>query len=267
MIVVGGTSIITFGTGILTEKTHAVFRTKHNSPLRYHYDSAATLLFELTLRSNIVEAARALSQSGAYFADFEHSFCNPVYWDRTREGKFRLRSGASPHDAIQDIFANGTAYAFECSMAVIVVLHKGILDTIEKHHYDALFADLFLFDEHAKRDLQLIDRLPIQEAVAGDILYVQNPDYDPAIPWAKGENVVMLDDDRFFGHGYGLGVASAEDVMTILNKQRLPESTVSASFTDRFVHPDFAYFAQWAGRRYNQPLIAKIGDWIHVEKI
>ncbi len=46
----------------------------------YSYDSMEQLKFELTLRYNTVGAAEALNFSGAGFANYDESRCNPEYW-------------------------------------------------------------------------------------------------------------------------------------------------------------------------------------------
>ncbi|SDM78884.1 protein-glutamine gamma-glutamyltransferase [Paenibacillus sp. yr247] len=267
MIVIEGTSKVAFGEGTLSELELTIYQKKQNSPLEYRYDSVYTLLFELYMRTQIVESSRALSKSGVYFAEFKNSMCNPAYWHLTDQGRFQLKSGVTPQDAIRDIFTNGTLYAFECSMAVVVVLYKAILESIDPMQFDFLISDLLLFDYHSNSNLHLIDRTVNEEAVTGDVLYFENPEFEPKIPWGKGENVVMLGENGFFyGHGYGLGIASKEEVITVLNNHRIPGSTKSAFLTDRYVHPDFSYFALFQSRRQNKLIIAKVGEWIYVRE-
>ncbi|NOV01000.1 protein-glutamine gamma-glutamyltransferase [Paenibacillus planticolens] len=266
MIVIEGTSKVTFGEGTLSELELAIYEKKQNSSTEYRYDSVDTLLFELYMRTQIMEASKALSASGVYFADFKHSMCNPAYWHITDHGRFQLKSGVAPQDAVRDIFTNGTSYAFECSMAVVVVLYKAILESIDSSHFDMLTSDLLLFDYHSNNNLHLIQRIANEEAVTGDVLYFENPEYEPMVPWGKGENVVMMENDHFFGHGYGLGIASKDVVIKVLNKQRIPGSTQSAFLTDRYVHPDFSYFALFQCRNRDKPIVAKVGDWTYVRK-
>lgn len=266
MIVIDGTNKVVFGTNTLSELELTIYQKKQNSPIVYRYDSVSTLLFEMNMRNQIMESSRALSTSGVYFADFKNAQCNPIYWHLTNQGRFQLKSGVSPKDAIRDIFSNGTSYAFECSMAVVVVLYKAILESIDARHFDNLFSDLFLFDWQSNSNLHLIDRTVIEEAVSGDIIYFENPEYEPTIPWGKGENVVMMENGHYYGHGYGLGIASEEQVITVLNKHRMPGSTKSAFRTDRFVHPDFSYFSSFQSKERKKPIIAKIGEWIYVQE-
>ncbi|KRF39864.1 hypothetical protein [Paenibacillus sp. Soil787] len=266
MILIEGTSKIAFEEGTLSELELTIYQKKQNSPIEYRYDSVYTLLFELYMRTQIAESAKELSKAGVYFADFKKTLCNPTYWHLTNQGRFQLNSGFAPQDAIRDIFTNGSSYAFECSMAVVVVLYKALLESIDPRQFDILFADLLLFDWHSNSKLHLIDRTYNEEAVIGDVLYFENPDFVPSVPWWKGENVVLIENDLFYGHGHGLGVTSGEEVIKVLNNNRMLGSTKSAFLTDRYVHPDFSYFAEFQHRLREKPIIAKVGDWIYVRK-
>ncbi|MBP1960934.1 protein-glutamine gamma-glutamyltransferase [Paenibacillus aceris] len=266
MIVIEGTSKVAFGEGTLSELERTIYQKKQISPFEYRYDSVDTLLFELYMRTQIMESSRALSKSGVYFADFKHSMCNPAYWDITDQGRFQLKSGVAPQDAIRDIFTNGTSYAFECSMAVVVVLYKAILESIDPEKFDIMNSDLLLFDYDSNSNLHLINRTVHEEAVTGDVLYFLNPEFEPKIPWGKGENVILMENDLVYGHGYGFGIASKEVVIKVLNNHRIPGSTQSAYLTEQYVHPDFSYFALFQCRSRNKPIIAKVGEWIYVRK-
>ncbi|MDD9265842.1 protein-glutamine gamma-glutamyltransferase [Paenibacillus sp. GCM10023248] len=266
MILIEGTSYISFGEGTLSELELSIFEKKQTSPYEYRYNSMQSLLFELYMRTQIMESAKELSRAGVYFAGFERTLCNPAYWHLTNEGRFQLNRGVAPKDAIKDIFANGSSYGFECSMAVIVVLYHALLQWIDPGQFDLLFADLLLFDWHSNGKLNLINQTNNAEAVVGDVLYFENPDFEELLPWWKGENVVLLDNDLYYGHGHGLGIASGEEVINVLNKHRMSGSTKSAFLTDHYVHPDFSYFLQFQHPLWEKPIIAKIGDWIHVRK-
>ncbi|MCY9660974.1 protein-glutamine gamma-glutamyltransferase [Paenibacillus chondroitinus] len=266
MIVIEGINYITFGEGTLSELELAIFQKKQASPYEYRYDSIHDLLFELHMRTQIMESAKELSGAGVYFAGFQKTLCNPIYWHLTNEGRFQLNHGVKPRDAIRDIFENGGSYGFECSMAVIVVMYHALLHSIDPGQFDRLFAGLLLFDWHSNGKLNLIDRFDKEEAVVGDVLYFENPDVEELLPWWKGENVVLLENELYYGHGHGLGIASGEEVINVLNKYRMPGSTKSAFLTDRYVHPDFSYFSEFQHPLREKPLITKIGDWIHVRK-
>jgi protein-glutamine gamma-glutamyltransferase len=58
-------------------------------------------------------------------------------------------------------------------MAVVIVLYKAILDSMDPRQFDMLFSDLLLFDWHSNSNLHLIDRTDIEEAETGDVLYIE----------------------------------------------------------------------------------------------
>lgn len=60
-----------------------------NSTKVYSYPVAEELIFELNLRSAIVQSALDLNASRMKFATFAQSKCNEAYWSRTQEGGFR----------------------------------------------------------------------------------------------------------------------------------------------------------------------------------
>ncbi|MEW9702212.1 protein-glutamine gamma-glutamyltransferase [Paenibacillus sp. SI8] len=260
MIVIEGTSTIIFEEGTLSEDEQAIYQKKKSSPVEYPFACVDDLLFELKLRTQIMEASWALSKSGVFFAGFNNSVCNKAYWHHTDQGRFRLKSGVSPQAAIRDIFSHGNLYAFECSTAVVVVLYKALLESIDPEQFDWLFSDLLLFNWDYNANLHLIDRTCMEEAVPGDVLYFDNPEFAPILPWWRGENVVKMTDGLYYGHGHGIGVASEGDIITVLNKYRKPDSTQSAFLTDTIVFPDFSYFAKFQSNIRVKPIIAKVGD-------
>jgi protein-glutamine gamma-glutamyltransferase len=221
-----------------------IYEQKRKSPISYNYNSIHHLHFEMTLRIKIVEAARALSQSGAGFATFKKSRCNEQFWNLTSEGGIRLKNGVTPASGIRDIFVNGRKYSFECATAVVIVLYKGVLDSIKESEFNRLFADLLLYDWHYDSDLRLIQAQGSGTAYPGDILYFNNPDVSPETPQWIGENAVKVGDDLFYGHG--IGIASARVIINTLNRFRRPGSNKSAYLTEQVVYPDFLYLSQFA---------------------
>jgi protein-glutamine gamma-glutamyltransferase len=257
MIIIAGNSETDFDDSKLSALERSMYQAMKGSSFQYRYDSVAGLLFELGVRSHIVESARLLNESGVQFSDFEHSRCNPVYWDRIENGGFQLKSGVTPHEGIRDIFNNGRLYAFECATAVTIVLYKAVLESIGPQHFDMLFSDLMLYDWHFNSNLRLIDRMNPMEAVAGDILYFQNPDFDPATPWWRGENAILLGQDLYYGHG--LGIKTSDEIVEGLNKSRKPGSFQSASLADRFDQLDFSYLWRIITSDRRKLIIAKVG--------
>lgn len=221
----------------LTELERILFAAKQRSPVVYSYNSLDDLKFELRMRSNLVNAAKALHDSGADFAGFDDSICNERYWIRTDRGGFQLRSGVMPSIAINDIFQNGDKYAFECATAIVIVLYKAIIDTLGETVFNRYFQDLLLWDWNYDRNLRLVSNPNLAEAYAGDILYFKNPDYNPRTPEWQGENVVKLGNNLYYGHG--IGITSSQGMIAALNKARKPGSKISAYLTNEVIHPDF----------------------------
>ncbi len=222
---------------MLSDLEKKILRKKERTPFVYQYRSLDALLFELKMRTHIVEAAKALYASGVGFATFSQSRCNERYWIRTSNGGFQLRPGVRPSVAISDIFENGHLYAFECAGAIIIMLYKAVLETIGERAFDYYFQNLFLRDWQYDKDLRLLTSNNLNEIYPGDVLYFQNPDYNPSTPEWQGENVIMLDDNLFFGHGIGIG--TSEDIIAGLNRARRPGSQTSAFLQNLVLTPDF----------------------------
>ena len=47
--------------------------------------------------------------------------------------------------------------------------------------------------------------------IPGDVVYFNNPDFDPLTPQWRGENAVVLEDGTYFGHGIGIATAEQND--------------------------------------------------------
>ncbi|NIK78237.1 protein-glutamine gamma-glutamyltransferase [Paenibacillus castaneae] len=237
MILVEGSNTFQISPVTLSELERKILQDKQKSQVVYRYPNVDALEFELKMRMHIVEAAKALYASGVSFATFAKSKCNEQYWTRTDNGGFQLKSGVLPSVGINDIFENGHLYAFECAGAIIIMLYKAVLDTIGDAVFNSNFQNLYLRDWHYDRDLSLITGNNKDEAYPGDVLYFKNPDFDPDTPEWQGENVIMLDDNLYFGHG--IGIESGEDIIAALNRMRKEDSTISAYLQDLVVYPDF----------------------------
>ncbi|MFF2889760.1 protein-glutamine gamma-glutamyltransferase [Paenibacillus sp. NPDC057967] len=237
MIVISDGSPVQFPPGMLTELENKTLRQKQASPVMYWYPSQEALLFELKMRTNIVEAAKAMYRSGVSFATFSNSRANPRYWIRTPDGGFLLRPGVPPSVGVNDIFQQGQLYAFECAGAIIIMLYKAVLETIGEAAFNRHFQNLFLRDWQYDKDLRLTTSNNLNETYAGDVMYFKNPDHDPGSPEWQGENVIKLDDNLFFGHGIGIG--TGQDIVAQLNRARVPGSMVSAYLQDLVLKPDF----------------------------
>jgi protein-glutamine gamma-glutamyltransferase len=219
-----------------------IYRLKKNSAVTYNYQSVQHLRFEMELKASIVAAAEALSNSGMRFAVFKKARCNERLWNLTEEGGFRIRDDSTPAAGIRDIFTNGSKYATECSTASVIVVYKGVLDSIRETDFNRLFFDLLLYDWQIDDDLRLTTG--IGESFPGDILYFNNPDFSPDTPEWRGENVIKIGDDLYYGHPFG--IVPAHTIITGLNKFRRPGSNKSAYLTENVTHPGYLYLSQFA---------------------
>ncbi|SEU23395.1 protein-glutamine gamma-glutamyltransferase [Paenibacillus sp. NFR01] len=195
--------------------------------------------FERQMRERIIAAALEMNGGGSNFSTFKNSRCNPQYWNRTNNGGFELKNGVSPSAAIRDIFVNGRLYAFECAMAMVMILYKATIDMIGEGAFDRYFQNLFLWDWSYDDNLRLITTFNPSERTPGDVVYFKNPDHDPDKQEWQGENAIMLGPDRYYGHG--LGIKTEEAMIASLNRERVPGSRISAYLSDEALHPDFAY--------------------------
>ncbi|WP_435924279.1 protein-glutamine gamma-glutamyltransferase [Paenibacillus sp. DYY-L-2] len=228
-----------------------ILRRKQDSPVQYYHVSARTLEFELKTRSLIVEAARGLYQSRAAFATFENSRCNSAFWIREPNGGFRIRGDATPAEGIRDIYRNGTLYAFECATAMTIVLYKAVLDAIGDPAFNAYFSGLVLYDWQHDSDLRIIT-VGLNQASHGDVLYFNNPDFNPSTPWWRGENAIMMPDGHHYAHG--MGMKTADEIIGQLNARRKPGSRVSAYLTNDAETLDFDYIQSL------RPIVGRIGS-------
>lgn len=239
----------------LTDMEQDILQRMAVSSILYTYPSVEQLQFEITLRSHIVSAAKALDQSGVDFAGFSTSRCNPRYWMRTEEGGCQLKEGVQPAEAIRDIFKEGRLYAFECATAIVVVYYKAILDSIGEMNFNRLFSPLLLFDGTYDQDLGLTWREKTHY-LPGDVRYFKNPEYNPKTPEWQGENVVLLEDGHYFAHG--IGIKTAEEIIASLNKERKPHAIRSAYLLEGAAEPAFSHLSQYAIRRENRRRIRHV---------
>lgn len=266
MILVSGSNTFQLQPFTLSEPERRIMQAKQRSSVVYRYPSTDALVFELKMRSQIVAAAKAMSGSGVNFATFDTSKCNVRYWMRTENGGFQLRRGVLPSVGINDVFENGPLYGFECAVAIIIMLYKATLDTIGEEVFNAYFQSLFLRSWQYDRDMPLIMTYDKDEAYPGDVMYFKNPAYNPETPEWQGENVIMLDDNLYFGHGIGIG--SGQQMIAALNRMRAPGSMRSAYLDDLVVTPEFEYLRRismrdnvWEAQTYVDSYIvtARIG--------
>lgn len=195
--------------------------------------------FEIALRKSIVDAAISLYKSGLRFSKFRDSFCNITYWRRTSEGGFLLREGTSPSDAIADIFLNGTKYGIECSTAIMIVYYGALLEVYGKQLFDKTFPRIYLMNWKIQEPLlrEAGQSIKGQEVMLGDRLYFANPDVSPRAKEWQGENVIVLPNSLYYGHG--AGIKTANEIIRNLNLTRRWGARRSAYLMDVVARPDF----------------------------
>ncbi|WP_243290504.1 protein-glutamine gamma-glutamyltransferase [Bacillus sp. FJAT-47783] len=208
----------------------------------YAYENIQQLHFELIMRQNTMNAAQNLLKSKAKFATFAKSYCNEEFWNLNEKGAFLLKKGKKPSDAINDIFMNGTKYAFECATAIVIVFYKAALDSIGEKAFNYLFQGIVLYDWHYDEDLGIHTRSG-NDFLPGDCLYFKNPQFDPKTPQWRGENTIYLGRDMYYGHG--IGIRSANGMIQALNKYRKEGATETAYLKQQVTRPDYRYLSYY----------------------
>ena len=210
-------------------------------PTVYSYQSIDQLSFEIKLRKNIILSARSMNQSNVAFAVFKESYCNPRYWLLTGAGGFLLRHDVKPSDAIQDIYLNSSQYAFECATAMVIIYYHAVLTLIGENLFNQLFQGIYLYSWHGDSDLG-IKPYYTNYMIPGDVVYINNPDFDPLTSQWRGENAVILEDGTYFG--LGIGITTEEHIIRALNQQRERESNQSAYLTNLVTRPSFKHLSK-----------------------
>ncbi|MEK4030340.1 protein-glutamine gamma-glutamyltransferase [Pseudobacillus sp. FSL P4-0506] len=213
-----------------------IFQRMNDAPDVYSYQSISELLFEIRLRKNIIASARKMNDGDSQFEPFEKSRCNPQYWYLTAVGGFQLKRGALPSEAIRDIYRNSSLYAFECATAKMIIYYHAVLHSIGDYSFNRFFQNIYLYSWHANPALG-IETVKTNYFLPGDVVYFNNPDFDPNTSWWRGENAVVLEDGTCFGHG--LGIETPSQIIHALNKRRKPGSSQSAYLKQSATRPSF----------------------------
>jgi protein-glutamine gamma-glutamyltransferase len=233
-----------------------IVNTMNQAPVTYSYHFIGELLFELKVRKNIIKSAEEMNQSKAVFRSFKNARCNPKYWQLTATGGFLLKPGVKPTEAILDIYRNGPLYAFECATASIIIFYHAVLYTIGTRLFNSLFQNLYLYSWHTDSDLRIYTFYS-NHFIPGDIVYFNNPDFNPRTPWFRGLSAVLLNDGKYFGHGFS--VRTADQIIQELNKKRKPNSHQSAYLTTLVTRPSFNHLARLASLEGSQ----RANKWQH----
>ncbi|RYL90352.1 protein-glutamine gamma-glutamyltransferase [Sporolactobacillus sp. THM7-4] len=221
----------------------AIFRAMAESRETFSFPSHNELTFEIKLRNETIEAARALNQSGATFATFYYSSCNETFWSLTGDGGFELRTGRAPSEAIRDIFQNGRAYAFECATAMMIVLYKALIETLPESRFNEIYTHLYLWDWQHHPFFPLRNAPYVGSGIPGDIRYFKNPDVNPRTPQWQGENAISLSGGLYYGHG--IGILPADQIIAELNKYRRSGAQISAFLMPGSTRPDYLALASF----------------------
>lgn len=208
----------------------------------YNYDSLNELKFELTLRRSIVNAAKDLNRSRMDFLVFRKSRCNPAFWLRTGEGGFELRSGVKPSDAIKDIYINSSKYGTECATAMVIVYYKALVDVLPEGLFNRMFPRIYLMNwQHLDNDMGIVDYMRVADYLPGDCRYFRNPEVDPLKPEWQGENVFLLENGLYYGHG--IGITTGDRIIEALNRRRRRGATISAYLLPSAKRLNFKYLS------------------------
>ncbi|MBD1382558.1 protein-glutamine gamma-glutamyltransferase [Metabacillus arenae] len=226
-------------------------------PKVYSYDSFEQLEFELAVREDVVESARALLKSGATFETFATSYCNPLFWTLNSQGAFIIKRGIRPSDAIEDIYQNGRLYGFECATAIVICFYRAVLKNIDRFQFDRIFYGMILYDWHFDDDLGIFTTRG-NDFLPGDCLYFNNPDFDPETPHWRGENTIYLGEDLHFAHG--IGIKDGEGIIEALNKYRRPSASQSAYLLPQVTRLDFNYLFNYRSLSQNTRPKKKISN-------
>lgn len=237
-----------------------ILKSMNESEEVFRFGTEDELKFELELRAQTANAARSLNASGMDFAVFHRSRCNETYWERKENGGFLLREGVSPAAAIRDIFQNGRKYATECATAMVIVIYGALLRVYSDALFDATFPSIYLMNWNRLDPLLKNIGIPRKTPalIIGDRGYFNNPDVNPQTPEWQGENVIVLPDALYYGHG--IGIAKADSIIAALNQNRKEGATRAAYLMDSAARPSYSalykrYAAAASARTAQAPIV------------
>lgn len=214
----------------------------YSSEKTYFYSTPNHLQFEVSMRMNIIKSSRELDNSGLKFKTFKEAFCNEKYWKLTEQGGFLLKENVKSSEAIIDIFKNGKKYGTECATAIVILYYKAVLDIYPEELFNATFPRLHLISwDYIDDDLDIRVYTQNTEVIPGDCIYFNNPDFNPDKSEWRGENAIDLGNGTYYGHG--IGIKTAEEIITSLNKHRKSNAEKAAYLTDYISRPYYSHLA------------------------
>ncbi len=221
----------------------SIIKILSSSEKEYRYDSIEQLKFELMLRREIVSTAKDLYKSKVEFRVFREAKCNPDYWELTKQGGFLLKDNVKASDAIRDIFVNSSKYGTECATAMVIVYYKALLNIFPEDAFNEMFPKILLMNWHnIDKNLRGIGVTnEVEDFLPGDRRYFVNPDVDPLSPEWQGENTIDLGNGLYFGHG--IGIHTADTIISELNKNRKDDAEKSAYLLSSVGRPNFKKLA------------------------
>ncbi|MFT7625667.1 MAG: hypothetical protein ACI9WU_004858 [Myxococcota bacterium] len=150
--------------------------------------------------------------------DSDYFLADPV-------GTFRLQPGVTASVALNAFFAAPEGYGMECATAISVIHYAAVryaffAATGSDDLFDQRFTDMTIgrLYQGTENDIRMARKeVGTSNMGLGDHAYFHNPSVHPdavAGGW-NGENVIILGDDLYFGHPFG--VTSSAEIIEKLN--------------------------------------------------
>jgi protein-glutamine gamma-glutamyltransferase len=126
---------------------------------------------------------------------------------------------------------------------MMIIYYKALLNIYPGALFDRTFSEIELMNWHHINKLLREAGLMKKQAdsIWGDRRYFVNPDVDPLTPQWQGENVIVLDDEKYYGHG--IGISDEKTIMKALNKHRSEDANEPAYLSDAAGRPNFKKLA------------------------
>ena len=138
---------------------------------------------------------------------------------------FKLQPGVSASQALDAFFADAETYRMECATAISIVHYAAVRYAFREltggdKLFNQRFADMAIgrLSQGTENDLrQARITVPTNQMRIGDHAYFHNPGAPPDAVRAgwNGENVIILGDDTYFGHPFG--ITSSQVIIDSLN--------------------------------------------------